>query len=339
MKQALQKTFNGIISKIKLSFYNLSVKIHNKKPKFLKKRKGSVNGRNAKFFYAAVLFFPLLQFLIFYVFVNINSILLSLQRYDMTTGKFVFMGLGNFKAFLHDLFNDSIIIKATYNSITLYLVGLLIGLPLNIIFSYFLYKQIPLNGFFRVVLFLPQIISSMVISLMFKFFVERGLPSILEIIGITNAHNLITRADTAFKTIIFYCIWSGFGTQIIIYSSAMSRVPQSLIEAGKLDGLTAFKEFWHIILPLIFPTITTFLVVGVAGLFTAQAGLYDFFGPQAPYHTYTYGYFLFVKVIGEANIVNYPYASAAGIIFTMIAAPLTLLAKYLLEKFGPTVEY
>ncbi len=337
--EKLVKAANGLIAKIKLWFYNLRVKIYQKRPKSQKKSKGSINGRGAKFFYAAILFFPLLQFLIFYIFVNINSILLSFQQFDMVSGKFTFLGADNFKAFLNDLVNDPIIIKATFNSLTLYLVGLLIGLPLNIIFSYFLYKKIPLHGFYRIILFLPQIISSMVISLMFKFFVERGLPGILNIFNITNANNLITRADTAFKTIIFYTGWSSFGTQIIIFSSAMSRVPQTLIEAGKIDGLTAFKEFWHITLPLIFPTITTFLVVGVAGLFTSQAGLYDFFGSQAPYHTYTYGYFLFVKVIGDANVVNYPYASAAGIIFTMIAAPLTLIAKFLLEKFGPTVEY
>ena len=105
-------------------------------------------------------------------------------------------------------------------------------------------------------------------------------------------------------------------------------------------GYPMWKEFWKITLPLIFPTITVFIVAGVAGFFINQCNIYNFYGNYAPEDISNLGYYMFVKVIGEsASLSNYPYASALGVMFTLIAAPITLLVKYLLEKFGPGAEF
>ena len=82
-----------------------------------------------------------------------------------------------------------------------------------------------------------------------------------------------------------------------------------------------------------------FLVTGVAGIFTNQANLYAFFGKNASANAYTFGYYLFIMVADEAPISEYPFASAAGLLFTAVAVPITLLVKYVLEKFGPNAEY
>ena len=68
--------------------------------------------------------------------------------------------------------------------------------------------------------------------------------------------------------------------------------------------------------------------------------MFSIYGADAEQYTYTLGYFFFIQVIGEkSSLAEYPFASAAGIIFTLIATPLTLGAKYLLERFGPSVQY
>ena len=91
---------------------------------------------------------------------------------------------------------------------------------------------------------------------------------------------------------------------------------------------------------MIFPTITVFLVTGVGDFFTANACAYTFYAENAPYNVYTLGYYLFIKVIGaNASLADYPYAAAAGLCLTLVAAPITLLVKYLLEKYGPDPEY
>ena len=146
--------------------------------------------------------------------------------------------------------------------------------------------------------------------------------------------------ETKLGVMLFYNVWVCLGANIVLYIGAMNRIPTELIEVGKLEGITLWKEFWLITFPLIFPTITVFIVAGVAGLFTNQCFVYNFYGNFAPQDISTLGYYMFIKVVGEnSSLSNYPYASAFGVIFTLVAAPITLLVKYLLEKFGPGAEF
>lgn len=333
---------SAFINLIKGKFYDLSVAINNariKKGKPKKTKNMATKRRNELIFFICLVAYPVLQFCVFYVGVNINSIALAFQKYNITTASYEFIGFdnlfGNFKLFFNEFKSaDSNMVIAAWNSVKLYLVGLLIGLPLNLVFSYFMYKKIPCHGFFRVILFLPQIISSLVVSMMFSYFVEEGLSFLLH-------KNLLVENDTAFATMIFYCIWSGFGTQILIYSGAMSGIDESIVEYGRLEGINLLQEFVYVTLPLIFPTITIFLVSGIAGLFTNQAGLFNFFGTGADKKVQTLGYVFFIKIFRSdmgANYSQYPYAAAAGFLFTLIAAPITILVKNLLEKFGPSVD-
>ncbi|MFA7561020.1 MAG: sugar ABC transporter permease [Candidatus Izemoplasmatales bacterium] len=315
-------------------FYSLEVLIHNIfKSKNEKPKKIGTKRRGERIFFIALIAYPILQFFIFYVVVNINSLLLAFQEFNIETATFQYAGFKNFALFLRDITQDPAMKQATINSVTLYLSTLFIALPLNLVFSFFLYKKVVGKGVFRVVLFLPQIISALVVSLMFRYFVENAIS---EIIGF----NLLQTKSTGFSTIVFYTIWASFGTQILVYTSAMSKIDPSLIEFGRLEGMSMFQEFRYVTLPSIFPTITVFLVVGVAGLFTNQASLFNFYGPTARGDMQTLGYIFFVKVIknNDASFAQYPYASAAGILFTLIAAPVTIIAKNLLEKYGPSVD-
>lgn len=325
--------FTKVKRKVADIFYDISVILHKK---FKRKEKSSTLSkmkRNKRLWFWLLVAYPLLQFMVFYVFVNINSILLAFKSFDQDTATFYFSGFNNFQKFITDITKDPMMITAMKNSIKLYLATLFIGLPLNLLFSYFLYKKIPFANSFRVILFLPQILSALIVSLMFRYFVEE---LVTELIG----YNLLQTRGTGFDVMIFFTIWASFGTQILIYTSAMSKIDNSIVESGKIDGMNNFQEFWYITLPSIFPTITIFLVVGVAGLFTSQAGLFSFYGATARPDLQTIGYVFFVKIFKntESSFAQYPYAAAAGLLFTMVAAPATLLAKYLLERFGPRTE-
>lgn len=304
------------------------------------KTKSAMKKREMLFFWALVAF-PLLQFFIFYIVVNFNSFFLAFQVYDVKTNSFEFAGGEAFLRFFKELISGSMMHKMIGNSLTAYLVGLFISLPLNLIFSFFIYKKVPMSGFFRIILFLPQIISTFMISIMFQYFLGQGIPSLLKEFGIEKFPGLLIDPKYSFKTVLFYNVWCGFGVQIIIYSSAMSRIPDVLTEVAQLDGISRMKEFFYITLPLIFPTITTFLISGIAGFFTNQMHLFDFYAGGARPEMATLGYYFFTMVLGSESVAypSYPYASAAGLVFTFIAAPLTFLVKWGLEKITPVTEY
>jgi ABC-type sugar transport system permease subunit len=188
-------------------------------------------------------------------------------------------------------------------------------------------------------LFLPQILSTMVMAALFSYLVENLIPEIVEKVFNTEMVGLLENAKTRYGTIIFYCVWVNFGGSILLYLGAMQNISDSVVEAAELDGAVGIKEFVYITFPLIFPTITTFVVVGVVGIFTEQFHVYSFYGDYANPQIYTIGYYMFSKITkGGSSMVSYPMLSAMGNIMTIIAVPLTMGIKFLMEHYGPSTE-
>ena len=294
----------------------------------------------AKIFYWAILALPLLQFAIFYIGVNVNSLLLSFKEYSAGEG-FRWLAwnnlFANYKKFFVDLGNDIVLKYCLENSFVIWLFTVILITPICILFSYYLYKKRTLNNVFKVLLFMPTIIPGIVMVLVYKYFVDGGIPILLEKWFNLRVLGLLYKPDTALWMIVIFLCLTGFGTGMLLYTGAMSRIDNSLLESCQLDGANSWQELWHIILPSIYPTFTMQMVFGVATFFTSQAALYSFYGINAAPQNYTIGYWLFLMVAGDNGTYSqYPYASAAGIVFTLVAAPVTLMVKYLMERFGPS---
>ncbi len=339
--------FSRLMRLISDFFYGISCWVHglftkNKKPGAYKKiRKGNFS-RNI--FLTCVLAIPVMNFIVYYVIVNFNSILMAFQSYDMATGEYKFLTgeqggiFYNFSRFFSDLTSDYRLSYATKNSFILFGIGLVITTPVQVFTSFFLYKKIPGTKIFKVLLYLPQILSSIVMTVIFRYFADQAVPELINMLFGYKPN--FFAPESVFTTIIIYNVWFGMGGGMIIFMGAMSRIPDELIEYGELEGLSMLKEFFKVTVPLIFPTLSVIWITSIAGLFTNQGNIYTFFGENADPSLYTYGYYLFVQVIGNnASLSQYTYASAAGLFFTLIVAPLTLLVKYLLEKFGPEAEF
>lgn len=307
--------------------------------------KKRINDKRKKdlIFYIVMLSVPMLQFAIFYLGVNFNSILMAFQKYDDTAKEFVFLGFSdffkNFSDVFHALGTETVFPYALENSLISYFVSLVAGTGFALIFSFYVYKKFPLHGLVKVVLFTPSIISGMVLVSVFVEFVNVVIPGIVELSSGDSIIGFITNPPTGktFSTILFYCIWIGFGGSILLYVGAMNNIDESVSEACYLDGANLLQEMIYIVIPLIYPTFVTFMVVGVGGIFTGQMALYAFFGPSADESIQTFGYYLFktTKAAGESD---YPFLATMGLLMTLIVAPLTFFIKWLLEKFGPSLD-
>ena len=299
-----------------------------------KRRKaGLERSGKKKLFYCLLLAWPVAQFLIFYVYVNVNSIMLAFRHYDYGTGKFAGFDLESFKQAFR-FFGEPTFKYAIRNSFLAYAVGLFISTPLTFIFAYYMYKKMLFHRTFKVLLFMPSIVPAIVMVLIFKYFAEDAYPEIaLKVFKAAEPQGLLANYKTRFATIIFYNVWSGFGIGVIMYVSAMFTINDSVVEAARIDGAGVVREFFHVTFPAIYPTFVTFTVLGVAGLFTGQLGLFSFYGESAEVRNYTVGYYLF-REVRRASLGRYPYLASLGIIFTVILAPATFLVRYLLEKFG-----
>ena len=287
-------------------------------------------------FYVLMMAFPVLQFCIFYIGVNARSFLYAFQRIDIKSGEVTWTMEALKNAF--DKMVEPTLLTTFGTSFLAFLLTYLIGTILALLFSYFIFKKLPMSNFFKVMLFLPSILSAIVTVTIYQNFVETAIPAIHSSIFHQTIAGLIQNPDTRFGTIIFYNILVSFGTNVLMYSNAMSGLSTEIIEAAKIDGANSWQEFFHIVLPGIFPTITTFAVTSVASIFVNQLNLFSFFGGQAPEGVQTYGYYLYVQTISANSEAEYPIICAIGLFLTIIAVPLTLIVKYLLERFGPSED-
>lgn len=292
-------------------------------------------------FFYALLILPVLQFVIFYILVNSNSILMSFQRYDSSTAGFTFLNNDIFKNYrsVFELGERGLDLgKLILNSVILWLVIVLFGTIPSIIFSYYIYRKRLLCNFFKFFLFLPSVIPSILLTTVFKDFMIDCVSNIMTHLGTiftTSSGLLDPYSKTAFPILLIYYIWISFGSQVLFYTNAMAQTPPSLVEASQLDGCGEFKILLHVVLPGIMPTVKTFIIASIAGLFTNQMMLFNFYGviDNAPYIA-TIGYFIYSKAApGPSNYDNYPLMSAFGLLCSLIAIAGVFLVNKLFKRF------
>ena len=297
-------------------------------------------------FYCVFLAWPVLQFLVYFVGVNINSILMSFQ-FNTIVGEgdemkivtdffsleqykkvFEWLGNANFKNYL------SVSIKS-------YFITTLIGLPLGLCFAFYIFKKLPFWSGFRVILFLPSILSGVVVARIFSDYLSAAAPMIFG--KNTVMGSLLDPINKKyFPVLMFYNVWIGFGTTVLMYSNKMSAIPEEIIESAHLDGAMGLKEFWYIVLPLTYSTVSVFLITGIAQIFVNQFGAYDMFTGGADNSIKSIGYWFFVEVASKFKAVQssaeLPFYSAVGVVLTLITIPIALGVRWALEHFGPSEE-
>lgn len=317
--------------------------------KFMNRRKKRL------IFYTCLIALPSLQFLLFYVYVNFNSFLLAFQKYEINLNgigyKTSFAFFDNFSKAFEIFFSSGDLIL---NSLYLYLGNLLIVSVLSLWFSYYMAKKHFCSGFFRVMLFMPSIISQVALVTIYKTVVNDVFVELVKKLGgeawLTQknlASGLLGNnapVNVKYWVILFYNLWVSFGTNVMIYTGSMSAIDPSIVESAQLDGITIFGEFIHIYVPLIWPTFITFVVTGLTSLFTSTMHLVTFYGVVLEPPFQVFGFFLYRQTV-QSGLVSthpnyYPYSiiSALGLIITAILIPVTLGVRRLMEKYGPRTD-
>ena len=287
----------------------------------------------------------MIQFAVFYIGVNINSFILAFQKITISSSGVStteWVWFDNFETFLSDIFSEGGILRyAAVNSLIHYMVSLFIAIPLLLLFAFYIYKKHFGYRVFQVILYLPTIFSSLVMVTSFSYFVDRAVPYLSSMLfGKKIAGLLSGDLIVQYLTILFYGVWVGFGSGLLVYASAMRRIPESVVEAAKIDGCSQVREFFTVTMPLIYPTLSTFLIVSVPNLFRAQGCLFEFYSFSASPKLQTIGYYMYLQILyGRTSNASLPYASAGGLCLSAVAIPLTLGVRKLLDKLDPGVSF
>lgn len=278
---------------------------------------------------------PLLQWLVFFVYVNIDSVIMSFQTMNYNTGKIEWT-LNNYKRFIYEWNALPQIKNAVSNSI---LAGInnMVLILISLILSYFFYKKIPGRKVFRVIYFLPSIISIVIYTMVFKFMFDTNVGPInilLQKLGVAVTDLPTWFGDTklAFPLVLIYCLWVGTGYNILILGAAMENLPEDVMEYSRLEGVGRICELFQIVVPMIWPTLAVSILGSVTTIFTLfiQVELLTEGGPGDSSQTIAY---LINGLIKGAN-ADLEWGAAMGLCFTIIATPIIILLKKLLDKVG-----
>lgn len=294
--------------------------------------------RQKRFFIFVMLALPILQFLIFFVYVNIDTIILSFQKFDYNAGSYRFVSFDNYSEAFRDLSQLPQMRQVIINSLLFLPITNFITLPLSVISAYFIFRKVPGRSFFKVIFFLPSIISIVVLTMAFQFMFDPlfgPVNSLLESFGISPTGGWFGSRETAMNMIYIYCIWAGIGFNMVLINGAISRLPSEVIESARMDGVGMYKELTKIIIPMIWPTITTLFVIGTTAVFTLflQVLLLTNGGPNGSTRTIA---FLIVQMVQSGD---YTTPAAFGVIFTIVGIPVIMAIKWLMERIGQNAEY
>lgn len=300
--------------------------------------------------YSLVLY-SLILFCIFFFTTNISSILLAFQKVN-PDGSTSLVGWSNFKEFFQQFSADKGMMGyAVKNALIIYVVTFVVGFIMQIALSYLIFKECYMGKLMRGLTMIPSMMSGLIVSLIFFRFVNGTALSPAPIESLFKHFHFIDQDATlnlfseknAMKTVLFYLIWFGNANGLMMIPTAMNGVNSEIFESAKIDGcVNMFQELFYIIIPLIYPTLTTFWVTSFAGVFMSVGPLFEFWpNGDVPTTVYTMGYYLTSKLTQTNGAVDqsaFGVYAAAGLVLTLIWGPATFLFKWFVEKLGPQEE-
>lgn len=228
-------------------------------------------------------------------------------------------GLDNYIA----LFNDPIVHQVFLNNLKF-----LISVPLVIfaalIVSVLLFERVRGWKFFRVIFFLPNVLSVAVIGIMFRnaFGYYGGVNQALAVFGIEPIQ-FFTNGGTAIAIIILALVWSGFGYQALLLLAGLTSINPAVFEAAAIDGAGWWKRLWYITLPNIRRVLGFVFIINVLYTFSSLFGFVFVMTAGGPgFDTTTIDYLVYLRAFSSTNLGS---GAALAVILFLFIGILTLI--------------
>lgn len=244
------------------------------------------------------------------------------------TGEPRFVGLQN----LARVFRDKVYWESVLHTFTYGFGKVLIIIPIAFFLAFLLNQQKKGNGVAQSIMFLPTIMSSAVMGLVFYllFNAYNG-----EINKYLMAVNIIDKPinwlgkDHAMKTLIITAVWGGVGNYMVYFIAGIQQVSEDAIESAKIDGAGRLQTIWYIILPMLGPILKIILMLSITSAFhdITNVMVLTEGGPNNSTMVMSlYGYRYFFPIsAAEATVPQYGYGAAVSVISALIAGVVTMI--------------
>ena len=301
-------------------------------------RKGKPVNKRRVLFVICCCILPVINWLIFYVFANLSSFVMAFTNKDGV------LSFDNFIRFWDELTNPVSDIRIAFRNTFLTFAIVLVSFPFKVLVSYFIYKKIPLAGVYRILFFLPSIIFSVALAMIFQKIISvNGFIAewVQDWLNLATPPELLADSRYANTVVLLHMMWLSFPGDLIIWGGTFTRIPNDVLESGQIDGVNWWQEFTLITVPMVWPTVALQMVLMFCGIFGASGAV--FLLTKGMYGTMTLSAWMYLQLLnmsGNQYTSNaYNYMSAVGLVITVIAIAISLGIRKWTDKAFEEVEF
>jgi raffinose/stachyose/melibiose transport system permease protein len=273
----------------------------------------------------------LIIYTLFMVYPLLNSLRLSFYA-PAAQNQEVFVGLSNYVKLFTDGNFAPRFWGALRNNFVFFAVHILVQTSIGLMLAALLTSGIRGSGFYRTALFLPTVLSVVIIGFIWQLILNPlwGVAeSILDLVGLEFLFKpWLGLPETALLAVSLISVWQWIGIPMILFYTALIGIPDELVEAARVDGASAWSTFWRIKFPLILPSVGIVAILTFVGNFNAFDLIYTMKGANAgpEFSTDIMGTLFYRTFFGQQLQLGNPSmgATIAGMMFLIILAGVLL---------------
>jgi len=239
----------------------------------------------------------------------------------------VFVGLSNFATLFGNTLWSDAFWNALGNNAWFFLIHMAVQNPIGIALAAILSTpRLRMAAFYRTAIFIPTILSFVIVGFVWKLILSPiwGIaPGMLDAVGLKFLFApWLGKEEYALTTLALVSVWQFVGIPMMLIYAALLSIPDEVLEASEMDGITGWSQFWKIKLPLILPSIGIISILTFVGNFNAFDLIYVAQGALAgpDFATDILGTFLYRTFFGFQLQLGDPYmgSAIAGAMFGII---------------------
>lgn len=272
----------------------------------------------------------LILFLVFNLYPLLRTIQLSFFQWNGIDKDMLFVGFAQYK---HIIFNNPAFWKSMWNAAYITILCLTIQNGLALLLAILVNRQIKGENVFRVIFFLPPVLSGIVVGLIWKFIYDGNfgiLNTFLVSLGFEQFKDFawLSEVKTALSSVAVVHMWKGFGYGFIILLAGLQTIPNELYEAAEVDGADKWQQFLHVTIPSMIPVFTMVTVLTVLGAMQIFDLIYSMTQGGPAGHTDV----PITKIYQFMNNGEFGYSTAMAVIFGLLLLIVSLFQFYLSKK-------
>jgi raffinose/stachyose/melibiose transport system permease protein len=222
---------------------------------------------------------------------------------------------------------------ALRNNLLIVVISVCGQIPLGFILAYILSRKL-IKGvdFFQTVIYLPNVITPVIIGILFKSLYQGNYSLYMEIVRIVKPGAQFVQSSQPMTAVLLVMLWMYTGMYVIIFLANIQRIDTAIIEAAKIDGATEAQALRHIILPSLSGVIVTSAILAISGSLKSFDLLYVMTGGGPAGQTSVLSLFMFERAFKSSP--DYPLANAISTFMVIISFLLIGITQIAEKKFG-----